>query len=100
MVKQSPTQDASLSTAWLRNPTPIVHVPPRGWQLSSYSVLSRSLLVFERTDYGYNKDANGMFDGLMGELQRFECDLLSTAVYVTDERLYVLDSVGETFPLR
>ncbi|XP_034252474.1 glutamate receptor 2-like, partial [Thrips palmi] len=58
------------------------------------------MLVFERTDYGYNKDANGMFDGLMGELQRFECDLLSTAVYVTDERLYILDSVGETFPLR
>ncbi|KAJ1530826.1 hypothetical protein ONE63_005673 [Megalurothrips usitatus] len=59
-----------------------------------------NLLVFERDDYGYNKDANGMFDGLMGELQRFECDLLSTAVYVTNERLYILDSVAETFPLR
>ncbi|XP_052129933.1 glutamate receptor ionotropic, kainate 4-like [Frankliniella occidentalis] len=58
------------------------------------------MLVFQRWDYGYNRDANGMFDGLMGELQRFECDLLSTAVYVTDERLYVLDSVAETFPLR
>ncbi|KAK3917510.1 Glutamate receptor ionotropic, kainate 2, partial [Frankliniella fusca] len=57
------------------------------------------LLVFQRWDYGYNRDADGMFDGLMGELQRFECDLLSTAVYVTDERLYVLDSVAETFPL-
>lgn len=57
------------------------------------------MLVYKRDNYGWD-DGHGVFDGMVGELQRHEHDMLATAVFIRADRLPYIDLSAETFGFR
>lgn len=51
------------------------------------------------SQYGYTQDEHGQFEGVMGALQRYKCDMLATAIQPRVERLPVADLIAETYKL-
>lgn len=60
---------------------------------------ARSLLVLNMSQYGYTQDEHGQFEGVMGALQRYKCDMLATAIQPRLERIPVTDLIAETYKL-
>lgn len=57
------------------------------------------MLIYKRDNYGWD-NGQGVFDGMMGEMQRYEHDMLATAMFMRADRFPIVDSAGETFHMR
>ncbi|XP_071453249.1 ionotropic receptor 75a-like [Hetaerina americana] len=60
--------------------------------------LNFKLILQQFDNWGYQ--TNGSFDGLVGALQRQELDLGATGMLFKEDRLLVMDYVGETYKFR
>ncbi|XP_052132245.1 ionotropic receptor 75a-like, partial [Frankliniella occidentalis] len=75
--------------------------PKMNWPVTqnlAYS-LNFGMLIYKRDNYGWD-DGHGVFDGMIGEMQRHEHDMLATAVFIRPDRLPHIDLVAETFDMR
>ena len=57
------------------------------------------MLIYKRDSDG-SDNGQGVFDGMMGEMQRYEHDLLATAVFLRNDRFPITDAAAETFSVR
>lgn len=57
------------------------------------------MLVYKRDNYGWEVRP-GEFDGMVGELQRYEHDMLATAVFMRADRMRFIEAAGETLLAR
>lgn len=57
------------------------------------------MLVYKRDNYGWEVRP-GEFDGMVGELQRYEHDMLATAVFMRADRMQFIEAAGETLLAR